>query len=76
MLSEKVFKDGLKDIQASFDGFKLTGRKTKIWYRIVKKETEDYEWEQMIHNCIVNCYRVPTLADILDVNDYYKRERK
>ena len=73
MLSEKIFKDGLKELENVFDGFTLTESKLKTWYKY-SKHMEDYEWEKKIANCIKGCRKIPTLADILDIKGYYRED--
>ena len=73
MLSQKIFKDGLKELENVFDGFTLTESKLKTWYKY-SKHLEDYIWEKKIANCIKGCRKIPTLADILDIKGYYRED--
>ena len=75
-LSKEVFKKGLEDIQTSFDGFNLTEAKVKLWYNMLHKKIDDDTWKEKIFYCLVYCHRVPNLADILDEDNYYRREKK
>ena len=70
MLSKKLFREALEEIENVFAGFNLTEDKIKIWYKYSKHLTDNI-WKDKIKNCIKGCRRVPTLADILDLQGYY-----
>lgn len=70
MLSQKVFKQSLKELEDCFDNFNFSENKLKAWYKY-SKDIEDQQWQVKISNCIKGCHRIPTLADILDLKEYY-----
>lgn len=70
MLSQKVFKQGLKELEECFDNFKVTEEKMRGWYKH-SKHLDDHKWQQKIASCIKGCRKVPTLADILDIKGWY-----
>jgi hypothetical protein len=71
MLSKDEYRKGLKELEEVFDGFVLTEGKIKIWYKY-SKNIEDHQWQNKIRNCIRNCRKIPTLADILDIKGWYR----
>jgi len=75
MLNKKIFKKGLEKIQNAFDGFELTENKIKTWYEYCEDLTDE-KFLYRIKNCIKGCRRIPTLADILDLRDYYVNEKE
>ena len=70
MLSQKVFKQGLKELEECFDNFNISENKLKAWYKY-SKDLGDGEWTEKISNCIKGCYRTPTLADVLDQKEFF-----
>ncbi len=71
MLSKKIFNYGIKQLQISFEEFKMTKDKAKLWYEHSKKLTDDI-WNEKISNCLEGCRKIyPTLADVLDQQEYY-----
>jgi hypothetical protein len=74
-LDRKLFESELLKVQISFPGFEMTRKKADLWYEIVKK-VPDIEWKEMIKDCLIYCHRTPSLADILDMDNYYHREKK
>ncbi len=73
MLNKELFKNGLEELQNAFSRFELDEKKIKIWYKYSKYLT-DGQWEEKIEKCIRFCRKIPTLADILDLSGYYKKE--
>jgi len=75
MLNKKIFKKGLEELQNCFDGFELTEDRIKVWYKYCQDLTDE-KFLYKIKNCIKGCRRTPTLADILDLRDYYVNEKE
>lgn len=73
MLSKKLFRNGLEELQNAFSRFELDENKIKIWYKYSKYLT-DSQWKEKIEKCIRFCRKIPTLADVLDLSGYYKNE--
>ena len=73
MLLRKMFEEGLEEIEIAFKNFEMTKRRADIWYKYCKDLTND-NWNKKIKNCIRFCRKIPTLADILDLSGYYKKE--
>jgi hypothetical protein len=71
-LNRKLFDDGLEELTVAFE-MNMTPAKADIWYKY-SKDIEDYQWQRKIKNCIRNCRKVPTLADILDNQGWYKSD--
>ncbi len=73
MLNKETFKKGLKELQSAFDGFRVNDSKITTWYKY-SKFLDDDMFLVKIENCIRGCRKAPTLADILDQNEYYSGE--
>ena len=70
MLSKKLFREALEELEIVFDGFELNDKKINIWYKY-SKDWEDNDFLYRVRNCIKGCRKIPTLADILDWKNYY-----
>jgi len=75
-LNRKTFEDELNKLVISFPGFIMTKEKADLWYKMLHKNIDDDTWKEKIFYCLVYCHRVPNLADILDEDNYYRREKK
>jgi hypothetical protein len=71
-LNRKLFDDGLEELVIAFN-IDMTPERADVWYNNVG-DIEDHQWQQKIKNCIRNCRKVPTLADILDNQGWYKSD--
>ena len=69
-MDRKVFDDGIAEIITAFN-MEMTKEKADIWYKH-SRDLEENEWNIKVENCIRNCHRIPTLADILDKKKYYE----
>ena len=69
-LLKKIFNEGLVEIEIAFSNFEMTKKRADIWYKYSKHLTDDV-WKSKIKNCIKGCRKIPTLADILDLQGYY-----
>lgn len=70
MLSKKLFKEALEELEIVFEGFGLNDGKINIWYKY-SKDLTNKDFIYRIKNCIKGCRKIPTLADILDWKNYY-----
>jgi len=70
MLLRKIFEEGLVEIEVTFSNFEMTKKRADIWYKYSRHLTNNI-WQDKIKNCIKGCRKIPTLADILDLQGYY-----
>ena len=73
MLNRKIFEAGIEEIETAFTGFIMTKQKADIWYKY-SNHLIDSQWKKKIESCIKFCRKIPTLADILDLSGYYKKD--
>lgn len=74
MLSEKIFKDGLKKLSSAFPGFEIKSKdQFEVWYEFTKG-LSDKQYMKKINTCIRTCRHIPYIADVLDLKDGDKFE--
>lgn len=65
MLSQDVFKNGLKELMLAFN-MELREEQIKIWYKYCKN-IKDSEFEERIRQCILTCNHKPYIADLMNL---------
>lgn len=68
MLSKDSFNEGIQLLITEYGdrGFKMTKERAALWYKYMK-DMSNAEFQKKIQNCLMNCKRVPFIADVLDL---------